>query len=175
MGPSPATPRSGRRRHDNDGNLPAGLLLIGEVAILVVPVDDLPEPLVIRIGRTEHPGRALPALAADLDLNVRVRPEVVEPGRMSVGTAVRRDHEVVVAVAGVDESVGSSRARASPDGPEQQGRDADHAMSDASAGSLIELFVQTQELSGEAHASLRFRSWLVQHTAGPAHDSNGRD
>src|SRR5205085_5811363 len=99
MGPSPATRRSGRRRYEDDRNRPAGLLLVGGVAILVVPVDDRPEPLVVRIGGTERPGRALPTLAADLDLHVRVRAEVVEPGRMAIGPAVRRDHEVVVAVA----------------------------------------------------------------------------
>ena len=81
----------------------------------------------------------------------RYRAEVVQPRRRSVGAAVGGDHEVCVTVARVDEAVGPGRARAAAGRPEQQGRDADHAVPDAPVGPLVELLVEAEYLARDAH------------------------
>src|SRR5207253_3667679 len=98
------------RADGDDRNWARRLLLVGAVAIAVVVVDDLPKPVVVGIRRLEDPRCALPSLACDLNLDVGVGSEVVEPRWRAIGAPVGGDHEVVVAVAGVDEAVCPGRA-----------------------------------------------------------------
>src|SRR3954451_24549285 len=139
------------RRDGDERDRPRGLLLVGGVAVAVVVVDDLPQPLVGGIRRLDDPGGALPAPAADLDLHGRVGLEVVQPGRGLVGPAVGGDDEVVVAVARVDDPVGARLARAPPGRSQQQRGHADHAVSEAPVGPLVDLLVHPEDLAGDAH------------------------
>src|SRR3954465_12026893 len=84
------------RRDRHHGDRAAGLLLVGGVAVLVVLVDDPPEALVVRVRRLRDSRPPWLPLAPDLDLDVRVGAEVVQPGRMLRRAAVGGDDQVVV-------------------------------------------------------------------------------
>src|SRR3954454_905599 len=153
------------RRDGDDRDRARGLLLVGGVAIAVVVVDDLPQPLVCGVRRLDDPGRALLAPAADLDLHVRVGLEVVQPGRRLVGAAVGGDDEVVVAVTGVDEPVGPGLARAPPGRAQQEGGHADHAVPEAAVGQLVDLLVHPEDLAGDAHGAGAYAAYGPDVTA----------
>src|SRR3954468_3005739 len=140
---------AGSERHDRDRA--RGQLLVAVVAVVVVVVDDLPQPRVVRIRRLEHARRRGTSRAADLDLDVRLVAQVEGPARRLIGPCLRRDHEVVVAVARVHQRVRPLSARATADRPQEQRRHADHLVPDAPAGRLVDRLVDAQYLALDAH------------------------
>src|SRR5882724_11994081 len=83
------------RLEDDDGDDAVGLALV----VVVARVDlDEPRPVggALVVGRPPRPHR--PAIAADLDLGLRVRHEVVEPRGVLVRPALRGDDDQPLAV-----------------------------------------------------------------------------
>ena len=109
--------------------------------------------VVVGIGWLDDLGGARPTFAGDLNLDVGVRAEVMEPRRRTIGAAVGGHDKVILAVACVDEAVRPGRARATASGSEQQGRDTDHTMSNPPVASLIELVVDSEDLACDAHTT----------------------
>lgn len=139
--------RRSARRDRYDGYLPGRLLLVGAVAVAVVCVDHVPQPLVGRVGRHDDSGCAVSALAPDLNLYVWIRSEVVQPRRVTFSATTGCDHEIIVAVACVDQAVSSSRARATPGRAQQEGGNADYAVTKTPVGSFVELLMNAQDLA----------------------------
>src|SRR5207248_8711894 len=118
---------------------------------VVVVVDGLPQPLVARIGWLDDGGGAGLAPSSDLNLDLRVRAQVVKPGGMAIGAAVGGDQEVVLAVPGVDQGVGAGLTRTASGRAKQQRRHADHAVTYEPVTALVDLFVDAEDQAGERH------------------------
>src|SRR5437868_10735767 len=101
--------------HD-DGDVPGRLAL---VVVVGGPGGGHDRPQLALLLRRRGARAGGEAVALDLDLDLRIGLEVEIPGRRLVGAALRGDHEVVVAVALVDQRRAVALARA----PARRGED----------------------------------------------------
>jgi hypothetical protein len=135
----------------DDRDRPRRLLLVRGVPVAVAFVDELPETVVAGVRRLDDSGRGPSTLAPNLNLHVRLRSRVVQPPRRAIRAAIGGDDEVVVAVAGVNQAVGPRCARAATRRAKQERGDANHPVPEPPVGSLVQLLMYAQYLTGETH------------------------
>src|SRR5690349_1278298 len=122
-------PQCSTRLEQDERDLARGALAVGR-PVAVVPGGGRPEALALAGARLARADLQPPA--ADLDLGVGVRAQVVQPARMLRVAALRGDDEEVVAVRHVDERRAPALAGLGPDVLEHEHRrDAGQAAADA--------------------------------------------
>lgn len=135
----------------DDGYRPRRLSLVGVVAVAILCVDECPQTLVAGIRRGDDCGRGPSTLPPNLNLDIWVRPDVVQPRRRAIGATIRGDDKVRVAVPGVNQAVGSSCTGSTTRRAKQERRNTNHPMAEPSVGSLVQLLMDAKHLTREAH------------------------
>src|SRR3954468_17980532 len=126
---------------DDDGDRPLGVALV-----LVVARIDLREarPVARALLVVRPPGMHGAALAADLDLALGTRHQVVEPGRVLVGPALARHDHQPVAVGEVDQGLDAPLAALASRVVQQQDRRLAHAAAEPTAAGAVDGDVGTR-------------------------------
>src|SRR6202000_1992985 len=113
----------------------------------VLVVGELPQTAVVGVPEADLSRGRREVRSSDLDVHLRLRPEVQQPRPGLWVPALGRDDDVAVIVLGVDERIGAGLTGLATRGAQHQTWDAEHAVTDQSVGVLIDGGVDPQERS----------------------------
>jgi hypothetical protein len=117
------------------------VLLVGMVRFGVLASVE-PEAGLLAFGAVRPDGNAL---ASDLDLDVRLRDQVVVPAGVLRRPALRRDHRPGVAIGNPEQRRGARLARLPSDGAQQQHRTPAEVGADAAVADLVQPLVDAEQ------------------------------